>query len=192
MIDAKSRRVNNIYRVGFKDSTVCQFVDIFIYDNCDDDSDERWKKYMEERESYISQLMQFCPVPNEDPNLNYWDQRAVINKDHIDTIISVTNKFLESNSAENGDYIIWGLDNTSLPITCKKGIYKSSDIFPLKKFEFNGRLYSVPNKYEEYLQSIYGDIYTLPDDILTHKHIKKTDELIEESAALVKRYSGEL
>lgn len=128
MIDTEPHRVNNIYRVGFKDLDLKQFVDIYIYDNCDNYSDERWKKYREDRKSYISQLIQFCPIPSDEPNLNYWEKRAVTNQEHINTILSVTNKFQEDNSTENGDFIIWRFDNTSY-LPNRKGIFKSSDIF---------------------------------------------------------------
>lgn len=184
-------RIFNIGRVHFNDPLVNPFLDIFIYDNCDSDSNERWQKYKANRESYVSQLAKFRPTPTDDPRVSRAENFAVTNPDHIEEIISITNKILESDAVENGDYIIWGIDNFSFPSN-KKVIYKTSDIFPLKDMEFNGKLYKVPNQYEKYLEVLYGDIYSLPNDMLTHQHVKKSQDVIEKCKEMVERYYGKI
>lgn len=41
-------------------------------------------------------------------------------------------------------------------------------IFPLVTLEYEGQFYSAPSQYLAYVERIYGDIYQLPQDMLTH------------------------
>lgn len=182
--------VCNICRIIFKDSSLKYFVDIFIYDTCGSDSDSIWGKYRKSRSDFISQAIKFRPVPVADPNLNFWEQRRVTDQEHTDAINSILNTLHEGYVEENGDYIIWGLDNVSYS-NGKKGIRKASDIFPLKKLEFCGRLYNVPNEFEKHVELRYGDLYVLPNDMFSHIHVNQTPDMIKKSLEMIERYYGE-
>ncbi|MCH5199499.1 MAG: LicD family protein [Oscillospiraceae bacterium] len=182
----------NVYRLQFKDPSAAMFVDIFIYDYCESDSLERWRKLITDRESYFSQLTEFAPVAKAEPGRSIAEYFAVTDPDHISEIASISNKILESSeTVENGDYIIWGFDNCPY-VENKKPIYRTSDIFPLKELEFNGKPYKVPNQYEKYLYKFYGDIYTLPDDLLTHMHVDVSQEVIDKCTEIIEQYSDKL
>lgn len=43
-----------------------------------------------------------------------------------------------------------------------KKIYEKEILFPVKKIKFESKLYSVPHRYEEYLEKTYGDYMKLP------------------------------
>lgn len=38
------------------------------------------------------------------------------------------------------------------------------DFYPLKKLEFEGKLYSAPNNYDAYLKEVYGDYLKIPPE----------------------------
>lgn len=38
------------------------------------------------------------------------------------------------------------------------------NFYPLKKLEFEGKLYTVPNNYDAYLTEIYGDYLKIPPE----------------------------
>ncbi len=50
-------------------------------------------------------------------------------------------------------------------------------IFPLKKGQFENITVYYPNMEEKLLEWMYGDIYTLPDDLLDHRHLSEDAQL---------------
>lgn len=80
----------------------------------------------------------------------------------------------------DGKYIIFGVDNFHYLNYGDEHIFPKEVIFPLKKMEFEGNQYFVPNNYMKYIMPMYGDIFSLPSDMLSHKHIemKPSDEKI--------------
>ncbi len=53
----------------------------------------------------------------------------------------------------------------------KPEIYDWEDIYPLKKREFEGYKFNIPNNYDKYLTQMYGDYMSLPKKVKTHKGI---------------------
>lgn len=49
-------------------------------------------------------------------------------------------------------------------------------LFPLKKIEFEGRQFLIPNEPEEFLTYIYKDIWEFPDDTGIIKHNLASEE----------------
>ena len=56
----------------------------------------------------------------------------------------------------------------------ENNVYKTSDIFPLKKTVFEGKKYDSPNNYDAILKTTYGDYMKLPpkDKQVTHNPIQ--------------------
>lgn len=73
-------------------------------------------------------------------------------------------------------------------------LLKYDDVFPLKKMEFEGMEFCVPNNTEYYLYSLYGD-YMLFPDYLEPLHSDevldklKNKESFRDSFELVNKYS---
>lgn len=63
-------------------------------------------------------------------------------------------------------------------------------VFPLQEISFEGTSFYAPNKSEEYLNSIYGNMWDIPDDILTHSHfsIEITEERERVYQEIMKRF----
>ncbi|MCH5199500.1 MAG: LicD family protein [Oscillospiraceae bacterium] len=179
-----------LHKVQFKDPLADPFVDIFFFDYCENDSIERWHKYMKDRENYSSQVAKYEPIPNNDPGKSRSFWYAVTDQDHINELTSISNKMLSSSETiENGEYIIVGFDKYPYSKD-RKRIYRVSDVFPLKELEFGGRLYKVPNNYERYLDVFFGeDIYTLPNDMIIHQHFEISQEMVDKCTELIEKYS---
>ncbi len=60
--------------------------------------------------------------------------------------------------SNKGEELIYGVDTVYFTK------YKVSDVFPLKKVEFEGRKFLVPNNYNKYLSEYYGDYMKLPKE----------------------------
>lgn len=62
------------------------------------------------------------------------------------------------------EHIISGVDGPNRFL-----LYKTEDIFPLKKYCFNDTLYYGPNNPDKYLTTAYGDYKDIPDSIRNHR-----------------------
>lgn len=80
---------------------------------------------------------------------------------------------------ENNDFIVkksntifYGFDNQESIRVYNKGKMMSEDVvFPLRKAEFEGKQFWIPNNPEEFLSYTYENIWELPDDIGLQKHV---------------------
>ena len=90
----------------------------------------------------------------------------------------------------NTDYIVWGIDNPKSTWGTKR-IIKSDLVFPLQELEFEGKKYFCPAHPEEYLNIFYGDIYKIPDDMLTHQHFEVSAEQEKALDAIIEKYEKE-
>ena len=180
----------NTHKIQFKDPLAKPRIDIILTEYCDSDSPERWKKYIADQENYWSQLFKLGIELNADSVKGGDSDFIITDQDGINKVALITNEILESETLKNEDYLIRSFEY----ITYKgiKVIYKVSDVFPLKELEFNGRPYKVPNQYEKYLEPIYGDIYTLPNDLFAHKHTTMSPEIVDKCAEMVEKYSDKL
>ena len=89
---------------------------------------------------------------------------------------------------EDGDNIIWGFDNFYYTIYRDRHLFGYETIFPLRKLSFEGKEFMVPNRYFEYVNTVYEDIFSLPSDILSHKHFTFTPKTLEALDAVYKKY----
>lgn len=89
------------------------------------------------------------------------------------------------NSNKTSKYIGYGVE---VPFN---QILRTDIIFPLGKLEFEGKEYSVPGKWDEYLKEFYGNYMELPkpeDRVPSHCLVLKTKLTKEEYEKLNKNY----
>ena len=60
-----------------------------------------------------------------------------------------------------------------------KRIFLNDDVFPLSETTFEDLKIKIPKNSKKMLESYYGEIYRLPNDMFTHKHVLITPELKE-------------
>lgn len=83
--------------------------------------------------------------------------------------------------------IIWGIDNMSVS---RLAIFSYSDIFPIKHYTFEDLQVCLPQNISLYLKRSFGDIYRLPNDMLTHYHNKISSDTISTYRALINKYGS--
>ncbi len=151
------------------------FIDIMIYDYARDFSDQAWQKWHTQKATICQQL------ESDDPELTaawraqpYVDDttplgrklRALYRK-YYDPLIDTTV------DADHATTVAWGIDNLAVD---RKQLFPKSVIFPTTTLTFEGLSLAAPGDYSAYLQQVYGDIYQLPDDLITHfQHIDHTN-----------------
>lgn len=121
----------------------------------------------------------------------HWHRDEFITPDHpvapkvIEAFDRHRESFLTSCSSDastRGDAeigILWGIEN----IEENAWIPMESDIFPTTTLRFEDIEVQAPANYEKFLYEAYGDIYALPDDIVSHcPHISK--EALSDTAVI--------
>ncbi|MCM1167895.1 MAG: LicD family protein, partial [Ruminococcus sp.] len=135
-------------------------LDIFIYDYCAELSDTTVKRQAELNALLAkeAQPIRALNLPLEERDKRYSE---------------LLEKYLETSKREVGTtndpdgYMIWALDN----FRCHEAFQSNcgiDEVFPLKTAMFEGLPLKTPWSADEYLEKKYGNIYSLPNDILTH------------------------
>lgn len=177
----------NIMRIIFKNYDCPVFLDVFIYDFCEQFGQEAWnihasirKKLVAETSSLRNKRDEITPFSSNPDNIF---RSAIVDEERIKNInekIANSQKILTeliglSEHKNNG--IIWGIDNFSIIRGMRSFAY--DDLFPMREEQFEGKMLYIPNKSEKILEDRYGDIYTIPNDMLSHEHIKMSDIQVE-------------
>ncbi len=161
------------YRLAL-DKSIKYCLDIFIMDYCSDSSRKNWEKQDEIRQNWVSEGLTMI----SQKELTISETKVLGDTDCLDELFDEFQMRAVNEvgiTEEKNESVIWGLDN----FTCKysfQGNHPVSEIFPLIDLEFEGNFYKAPRKPKVYLSEKYGDIYTLPNDILSHKHFILNDE----------------
>lgn len=170
----------HILRFGFNDD-IQLFLDIFVYDYTtrEDSSDAIWKDYLSIRKDYNDEARKYAPSEKE--ILNETDNVAkhrITNKTKLKKILALEKKYTKKfndilgTTDKKTSRIMWSVENWRLS---RVRVLDTDLIFPLKEYKFDNRMYYGPNKALEYLTYHYGDIFSLPNDLYAHEHIKLDD-----------------
>ncbi|MCF2557959.1 LicD family protein [Fournierella massiliensis] len=166
-----------VFQIRYREApfgTVIPSVDVFFYDYCNRCDADSWKCFQQEKQELVdeSELHARTQVPF------VFDKQ--INQECAEIVDKYYQRLKEELQYQDSDakYIIFGIDNIHYLNYQDEHIFPKEYIFPLKKLEFEGHQYFVPNRYMDYIMPMYGDIFSLPSDMLSHKHIemKASDE----------------
>lgn len=151
------------------------FIDVYIYDYGNDDSDEAWQKWHKLKTEISDKIEHAIPeiIPEWrkkhfiDENTPLARKLKPLYEKYYDPLI---NKSIDRN---NYTTVNWALDN--FPIKWKR-LFKKEFIFPTVKLTFENLKVEAPKEYDQYLKRQYGDIYQLPKDLATHyQHIDQSN-----------------
>lgn len=161
-------------------------LDIFIYDYCKDISPENIKRQMTLNAELAKEAQ---PIIKSDLTAKQKNERYT---ELLDKYLKKSRKIVGT-TKKPSEYMIWALDN----YRCREyfqGNCAVSDVFPLKPLMFEGIELTAPCDPEKYLREKYGDIYSLPDDMLSHAHFKLDaqqeavlDEILEKYADIISK-----
>ena len=89
-------------------------------------------------------------------------------KRNVKEILSFYEQELNNSSIftrEKTDRLYYGIGNHGFTEYSFHGFLNYSDVFPIREVEFEGAIVKIPNKPENYLNSLYGDWKKLPNDV---------------------------
>ena len=159
-------------------------LDIFVYDRCADFNDDKLNKL---HDTYKIMGKKAHNVLKD--NKKILNDIATYSKDIVyqnifDYYMKTTEEFISYN---NGNYLIYNIDN----VKTNSGTNSCTTydmIFPLKPIIFENMKLLGPNKPELYANKIYDDMYSLPDDMLTHNHFLLNEKSRIQYDEIIKKY----
>lgn len=155
------------------------FIDVYIYDYGNDDSDKAWQTWHKLKTKISDKIEKSIPeIIPEWREKHFVDEKDPLAKKlkpiyekYYDPLIDKTI------NRSNYTTVNWGLDN--FPVSWRR-LFKKELIFPTTKLIFEKLNVEAPREYKKYLERQYGDIYKLPNDLATHyQHIDQSKINIE-------------
>lgn len=140
-------------------NTIFAGVDIFPYDFIADyNMDDVENRYDDVKDSFYTDLSK-----GNDSNSIYMG----LNSDKL-----LQNYYSALNLKWDADYVVPGVEGACGPNNLYNlFIIKKTDLFPLKQHKYSEKLFPIPNNYDLYLKSIYGDYMSIPANIRTHGRV---------------------
>lgn len=167
------------YRFKRKNLEYNFFIDIFLYDNYNNEYEDildDWKKMLTFKRGLLHQWKQFL----QNNNIDYFNNQRLDDepklKNFLDTLINMyIDKF---KNLKPSNCITWGIDNNFENHTRYAWhhgrIFYNYDMFPLKESTYEGKTYLIPANYEKYAFAEYGiDYLEMPNDIGISVHINE-------------------
>ncbi|MBQ8163603.1 MAG: LicD family protein [Clostridia bacterium] len=166
---------DRIYKFMFKNTDLPNYVDIFPFDYCEDEDGETWEKL----KVLHGKMVQAFRAKSRELGVCY---RSTFNipKEHLDIFNQMFDEHQKKIERELGitsvpcKNIIYGFDTCY--IVWWHQIYEVDKVFPLSKVEFDGHSYSAFGNAEDILVKNYKKPYTLPKDIVSHRHTARVYE----------------
>ncbi|MBE6835628.1 MAG: LicD family protein [Ruminococcaceae bacterium] len=96
---------------------------------------------------------------------------------------AITQKYIDKCKYryDDGNVVIWGIDNFTSKAPDKRRLYTKESVFPLTELEFEGKFFPAPNDYMDMITREAGDIWSFPGDIGKPKFFSEA-QLAEEYA----------
>ena len=157
------------------------FLDIFVYDYADSDSDETWECYKNTRAQLATEALSLQKEIDQNPIINEdFETKKLFEKYRMQLNASI-------NQSQSNNHIIWGIN--LFYWRHFKQIFKKDDIFPLKEMTFENLICYVPNEYEFLLETFYKTPLALPFDMFSHQHFRLNDSEIQAMKDFCEKYS---
>lgn len=131
--------------------------------------------------------------------MKYTVSKCINNKKCIDKALANTYKhrdkilFKNQKILPNG-FLFYGVETEcAIKDGLSEKLFRYSDIFPLRKVNFEGKEFYAPNNTHDYLQKLYGSDYmNFPDDCRTaHGNTINSNMVREKSIKFIREYLGE-
>ncbi len=121
-----------------------------------------WKKQKRIRCKYVRRLKWF-----KLSNMDVHNTDLIHKPGHYEKATAITQKYIDMCNYyyDDGDVIIWGVDNFTSKAPDKRRLYTKESIFPLCEIEFEGKMFPAPADYMDMIVREAGDIWTFPKDV---------------------------
>lgn len=171
-VNGRENGITRICQIKWAESPYGMYsgaIDIFLYDYCNvEPTAENWEYWKQKKEALRDDSKAYPEIRGALKNLIAGNTQELLCNAYESHFAEVREK-LQIKTTETG-YIVFGWDNLCYPYH-DRHIFPKEKIFPLTRLEYEGEWFNVPREYFEYSMSMYGDIFTLPSDMLSHIHV---------------------
>lgn len=178
---------DRVYKFKFKNTYYPVYVDLFPFDYCNGEPAKIWYWFRKLKARMVQEFLDY-----EKQSGNEYRQLFDIPEEGLNDINALFDKFYKEGerllglTTENTGKIIYGYDTVFLIDWMQ--VFEEKQVFPFDYAEFNGEKYPTFKNADEILKSNYSAPYTLPDDIVTHRHTARmSNETIEQLDALMSK-----
>ncbi len=121
-----------------------------------------WAKQMKVRNKYVRAL-KFLKLKN----LDVQKTGLIKNRKRFEEATKLTQKYIDMCNYEydDGNVIIWGVDNFTSKAPDKRRLYTKESVFPLCELEFEGLKFPAPADYMDMITREAGNIWSFPNDV---------------------------
>ena len=177
-VNSRENGINQICQIKWSETPFGPYsgaIDIFLYDySLSEANQENWRYWLEQKKNAVEDSKQYPEARGQLENLIKGNTQKVLKDVYLMHFQDLKVKLKISD--DEGPSIIFGFDNLDYPYA-DVHMFKKERIFPLKKLRYEGNEFFVPNEYMEYVSPIYGDIFSLPSDMLSHVHVNLQKQL---------------
>lgn len=176
---------DRVYKFKFKNTYYPVYVDLFPFDYCNGEPAKIWYWFRKLKARMVQEFLDY-----EKQSGNEYRQLFNISEGGLNDINALFDKYYKEGekllglTTENTGKIIYGYDTVFLIDWMQ--VFELEKVLPFDYTEFNGEKYPTFKNADEILTSNYTAPYTLPDDIVTHRHTARmSNDTIEQLDALM-------
>lgn len=186
--DIEVPNINHCLQFHFKSGGILCCLDIFPYDYCFDISEE----IIQNRILLKRQLSKLAVEINhklrrENRTKEEYEQAY---RELFEEFYRKERKEFGITNKENGSYMIWAIDNL-IYAPADRSNRRLDEMFPLEKVIFEEYSYCAPHEAEKYANQVYQNIYTIPDDLISHRHFELDGQQQEKLEKILIKYKVE-
>jgi len=166
---------DRIYKFRFKNTDLPNYVDIFPFDYCEDKNGDTWNKL----KVFHASMVQAFRKKSRELDCCYRSTFSV-KPEHLEIFNALFDEYTKKIENELGitdkpcKNIIYGFDTCY--IVWWPQVYEVEKVFPLSTVNFDGTDFLAFGNAEEILVKNYKRPYTLPKDIVSHRHTARVYE----------------
>ena len=184
--------LNFCHQFAYKAYDVEVVLDIFIYDYADEINEAViWKQFAFNKEIAVegNKIAKAAGLDPSDGDILFpYDSAPPA---FIQCIESFNKRAFESYGKRRAEArgMIWSVENFSyLPAA---GTNKNlAEVFPLGEVELEGHMFFAPRNAVKYVNDMYGDAFSIPDDMNTHRHFRTDSRQREILSEILEKFKS--
>ena len=180
-----------VFKFKLHNDKIEYYMDIFIVDDADQIAADNIKKINLLRDDlvkkYFSSSLERIPkagksrivvIKKSDKDYTSWDQLYMEFYDKYKKMLG---------DGKKDKYIVWSIDNSDFWFG-KKRVFPYKMVYPLKRIEFAGGSYLAPNDPDGYLEILYNDYLSIPNDMFERNHFSLSESKLSFYNDIVNKY----
>ena len=188
-INGRENGIHHVCQIFWKHDKIEVYpssIDVFLYDYCEEEPCQKnWDFWQKTKKEAVKESELYPEARGYTKEISDSATQVKLKKIFSKYYETVNNMLgVNENVTDTIVFVFYNLDYPYQDVH----MFKKNMVFPVKKLEYEGNDFFVPNQYMQYLNPIYEDIYSLPSDMLSHIHVKMDFDCEEAINAVYEKY----